>query len=197
MIKGWAGTPLLKTYDDERTAGARFNVEQAFSRLVNRVYHGKGFTAQKEIPDICCELGYKYNKGALIAQPGDDNDESEDPFSPTVQAGSRLPHVKIEAVAGTSTLDLIKQHFVLLTVDPESPWLEAAQTQGIPIDAYAITNSGSDVKDVTGRADQVLKLKAGEALLVRPDAHIAWKADARDGGHSESLKGVLASILSK
>lgn len=197
MIKGWAGTPLLKTYDDERTAGARFNVEQAFSRLVNRVYHGKGFTAQKEIPDIRCELGYKYVKGALIPQPGDDKDETEDPFSPTVQAGARLPHVKVEAATGTSTLDLIKQHFVLLTVDSESPWLKAAQSQRIPIDGYAVTNSSSGVKDITGRAGKVLKLKAGEALLVRPDAHIAWRADARDGDHSETLRSVLASILGK
>lgn len=188
---------MLKTYDDERTAGARFNVEQAFSRLVNRVYHGKGFTAQKEIPDIRCELGYKYNKGALIPQPDDDNDETEDPFSPTVQAGARLPHVKIEAVTGTSTLDLIKQHFVLLTVDSQSPWLTAAQSQRIPIDVYSITDSGSNVKDVTGRAGQILKLKAGEALLVRPDAHIAWRADARDRDHSEALKGALASLLGK
>lgn len=195
MIRGWAGAPLLKTYDDERTAGARFNVEQAFSRLVNRVYHGKGFTAQKEIPDIRCELGYKYNKGVLIPQAGDDKDETEDPFSPTVQAGARLPHMKIEAAAGTSTLDLIKQHFVILTVDSGSPWLKAAQSQRIPIDGYAINSSGSDVKDVTGRADQVLNLKAGEALLVRPDAYIAWRADAGDGGHSETLKGVLESIL--
>lgn len=197
VIRGWAGAPLLKTYDDERTAGARFNVEQAFSRLVNRVYHGKGFAAQKELPDIRCELGYKYNKGALVPQIGDDKDATEDAFSPTVQAGARLPHVKVEAAAGTSTLDLIKQHFVILTVDPESPWLRAAQSQRIPIDGYAITSSGSDVKDFTGRADQVLKLKAREALLVRPDAYIAWRAHARDGGHSETLKGVLESILGK
>lgn len=188
---------MLRTYDDERTAGARFTVEQAFSRLVNRVYHGKGFASQEEVPDIRCELGYKYGKGALVPRPGDDTDETEDPFSPTVQAGARLPHVKIEAVAGTSTLDLIKQYFVLLTIESESPWLKAAQFQRIPIDAYAITNSGSDVKDVTGRAGQVLKLKAGEALLVRPDGHIAWRADARDGDHSETLKGVLVSILGK
>lgn len=197
VIRGWAGPPLLKTYDDERTAGARFTVEQAFSRLVNRVYHGKGFAFQEEVPDIRCELGYKYGKGALVPRPGDDKDETEDPFSPTVEAGARLPHVKIEAVAGTSTLDLIKQYFVLLTIESESPWLKAAQSQRIPIDAYAITNSGSDVKDVTGRAGQVLKLEAGEALLVRPDGHIAWRADARDGDHSETLKGVLVSILGK
>lgn len=164
---------------------------------MNRVYHGKGFTAKEEIPDIRCELGYKCSKGALISRPGDDKDETEDPFSPTVQAGSRLPHVKIEAVAGTSTLDLIKQHFVLLTIESESPWLREAQSQGIPIDAYAITDSGSAVKDVTGRAGEVLKLKVGEALLVRPDGYIAWRADAIHGDHSETLKGVLASILGK
>lgn len=164
---------------------------------MNRVYHGKGFTAKEEIPDIRCELGYKYGKGALIPRPGDDKDETEDPFSPTVQAGARLPHVKIEAVAGTSTLDLIKQNFVLLAIESDSPWLKAAQSQHIPIDAYAITNSGCAVKDVTGRAGQVLKLKAGEALLVRPDGYIAWRADSRDGDHSETLKGVLAEILGK
>lgn len=86
---------------------------------------------------------------------------------------------------------------MLLTIESESPWLKAAQSQRIPIDAYAITNSGSDVKDVTGRVGQVLKLKAVEALLVRPDGHIDWRADARDGDHSETLKGVLVLILGK
>lgn len=161
------------------------------------MYHGKELTAQKEISIIRCELGYKYAKGALLSQPGDDEDETEDPFSPTVQAGARLPHLQVEAVSGTSTLDLIKQRFVILTVDNESPWLKAAPLQRIPIDAYAITSSGADVKDVTGRAGQVLRLRDGEALLVRPDAHIAWRAEARDRDHSETLRGALAAILAK
>lgn len=195
VIKQWAGTSLLNTYDHERVVGARFNVEQAFSSLVNQVYHGKGFIAQEEIPDIRCELGYKYSKGALLPQPGDDKDETEDPFSPTVQAGARLPHLEIEAVSGTSSLDLIKQRFVILTVDTGSPWLKAARLQRIPVDAYAIASSGSDVKDVTGKAGEVLRLKDGEALLVRPDAHIAWRAEARDSDHSGTLRGALAAIL--
>ncbi|KAL9090915.1 MAG: hypothetical protein Q9165_005123 [Trypethelium subeluteriae] len=196
VLKGWTDPSLLRTYDLERPKADEFLVQQAFSRLIKRVYHGKGYDFKEEIPDIQCELGYRYTAGAI--QPDQDGPELEDPFNPLVSPGSRIPHVKLVEVgsdASISTLDLVKQRLLLLVVDSGSPWIDAAKNQGIPIDTFALNDTSTPYRDPLGKARQILKLEDGEALLVRPDGYIAWRTGSLAVGHEERLKSALSAIL--
>ena len=201
MLKGWSSPALTKTYDTERVPGAEFTMQQAFTRLVNRVFHGKGYDCKPELPDLVCELGYRYTKGALYVSDGDagaaSHHETEDPHDPLVQAGSKLPHLWSQSGNSkeVSTLDLLKQNMVLITAEDDSPWLDAAKGQKLPIDAHALTSSSKTFRADDANVRAVLKLEAGEALLVRPDAQIAWRAERKESGHQDELRSVLEKIF--
>lgn len=196
MLKGYASPGLLTTYNQERQPGANFFVQQAFARLVSRVLHGKRYEHEPELPDIMCELGYRYTEGAFC--PTDDANFSksvEDPYKPYVLPGGRLSHVALTSAQGQlSSLDLIKQNFLLFTTETDSPWLEAAKNQIMPIDAFAI-NASSTYRDRNGAATEIWRLAGGEALLVRPDGIIAWRSGEIESRHEERLKQALDVIL--
>ncbi|KAG9659481.1 hypothetical protein KCU64_g3827, partial [Aureobasidium melanogenum] len=199
VLKDKASSRLLSTYDHERQPGAEFSMQQAFARLVTRVMHGKappGIRSEPELPDIICELGYRYTSGAFCKGESTDFDKNyEDPYEPYVLPGGRLPHVAlICAGKGLSSLDLIKQNFVLFTVQEDSPWLEASRKQKIPVDCHVVSSTGT-YKDYRGAAQARWKLDKGEALLVRPDGIIAWRSGGQPSEHADALKKALDSIL--
>jgi hypothetical protein len=174
-------------------------MQQAFARLVTRVMHGKappGIRSEPELPDIICELGYRYTSGAFCKDESTDFDKNyEDPYEPYVLPGGRLPHVAlISAGKGLSSLDLIKQNFVIFTVQEDSPWLEASSKQKIPPDCHVIGSTGT-YQDHRGAAQVMWKLEEGEALLVRPDGIIAWRSGGQPSEHANALKKALDSIL--
>ncbi|THZ44049.1 hypothetical protein D6C90_04886 [Aureobasidium pullulans] len=198
VLSNKASPNLLKTYNQERQPAGDFSMHQAFSRLVNRVFHGKGLECEKELPDLVCELGYRYTSGAMV--PSDENDMErsyENPHDPYVMPGGRLPHVWLIDVDGEklSSLDLVKRNFVLFTTDSGSPWLQASEKQGISIDAYPIISSSQPYLDFDSSAKKVWKLKDGEALLVRPDGIIAWRAPKMTSGHDEELAQALRIVF--
>jgi 2-polyprenyl-6-methoxyphenol hydroxylase-like FAD-dependent oxidoreductase len=63
VLKGKAGKSLLDTYTFERQPVAGFLMRQAYSRLQKRVLHTT--PDEPELPDIVCELGYRYPSGAI------------------------------------------------------------------------------------------------------------------------------------
>lgn len=174
-------------------------MQQAFARLVTRVMHGKaplGIRSEPELPDIICELGYRYTSGAFCKDESTDFDKNyEDPYEPYVLPGGRLPHVAlISAVKNLSSLDLIKRNFVLFTVQEDSPWVEASRKQEIALDCHVIGSTGT-YEDHRGAAQATWKLDKGEALLVRPDGIIAWRSRGQPIEHADILKKALDSIL--
>ncbi|THX83534.1 hypothetical protein D6D05_03504 [Aureobasidium pullulans] len=198
VLSNKASPNLLKTYNQERQPAGDFSMHQAFSRLVNRVFHGKGLECEKELPDLVCELGYRYTSGTIV--PSDENDmerSHEDPHDPYVLPGGRLPHVWLIDVDGEklSSLDLVKRNFVLFTTDVGSPWLQASEKQSIAIDAYPINSLSQPYLDVEDSTKKVWKMEDGEALLVRPDGIIAWKAPRMTSGHDEQLAEALRIVL--
>ena len=174
-------------------------MQQAYSRLLNRLLQNQELGPKEELPDIVCELGYRYTEGALCRSSEDENMAKtyEDPYEPHVLPGGRLPHIWLTTGTGgrISSLDLIKRNFVLFTTDSDSPWLRVAQEQNIPLDFYVINSSSLPFHDHQGSARQTWKLKTGEALLVRPDGIIAWRSGRGTGSHAEKLSEALQTIL--
>ncbi|KAM3065588.1 hypothetical protein ACMFMG_011298 [Clarireedia jacksonii] len=200
VLRGKAGQGLLDSYGQERVPANEFYMRQAYSRFQKRVHQ----TAPDvpELPDIVCELGVRYISGAFVDGVDQTPESSayEDPYVPLVIAGSRMPHVYLEDAQNPtrklSTLDLIKSNFLIVAADTGSQWVEAARS--VPwLDAFVLNELSVPFVDKHGNVREVFKLAKGQALLVRPDGFIAWRAPAADTGHQELLQRVLEAILHK
>ncbi|CAJ0553068.1 Ff.00g115800.m01.CDS01 [Fusarium sp. VM40] len=199
VLKGRAGKSLLDTYTLERQPVAGFLMRQAYSRLQKRVLHTT--PDEPELPDIVCELGYRYPSGAIHSSTQEAKETSlhEDPHAPLAIAGSRFPHVALtklgETEAMVSTIDLIKTNFVMFTADGASSWVAAAKNMAMNIDTYSLHETSSPLRDEQWKLKSVTKLSSGEAMLVRPDGFIAWRAAKMEEGHEKALGDALKQVL--
>ncbi|KAH6694303.1 FAD binding domain-containing protein [Leptodontidium sp. MPI-SDFR-AT-0119] len=198
VLTGRAAPSLLQSYEQERRPNDAAVVDQATRRFRNRI--------QNQIPQLpeetydVVEIGGRYNKGALVPGKGDSSDKDfEDPHSPSGTAGSRFPHVSLLSKDDQtiSTLDLIKHNFVLVAAEEDSPWIAAAKGLEFQIDTYVLHETSQPYQDVKGLLRSRGKLAPGEALLVRPDNYIAWRATVQGSNHKEALQQALGQLLGK
>ncbi len=192
-IQGWAGSALLRSYEIERRPVAVRNVTEASSNLgrmlstrqrlpppeifqagaagdAARADYGRWFTEtmRHEWFTLGFHLGYRYDGSPIIVP-----DSTPAPPLPTssyvqtARAGARAPHAWLPD--GRSTLDLYGRGFVLLRLGRDAPGGEriagAAAEAGVPLEVIAL--------DVA----QVSELYQRRLVLVRPDGHVAWRAD--------------------
>lgn len=169
-------------------------MRQAYSRLQKRVF--RTAPDEPELPDIVCEIGYRYPSVAAANIQNTNTDKYEDPHAPLVLPGSRLPHVLLTRDnSQVSTLDLIQTNFVLFAAGQSSPWIEAAKGITPAIDSYSINTNNGTLKDSDGAFSRICTLSEGEAILVRPDGFIAWRGEWRKNGHRDKLQKALELIL--
>jgi hypothetical protein len=140
-------------------------------------------------------LGQRYASDAVIGAPGDQ--PMEDPCLDGTP-GSRLPHLWMTRGDGTrvSTLDLAASRWTLLTGAGGDAWRAAArratELTGVPIGVHRI---GADVRDHDGAWPRTTGLAPGGALLVRPDAYVAWRAESAPGDPAEALDDAMRRLL--
>ncbi len=213
----WAAPSLLDTYELERRPIAGINCEQSMTNAFKMLHllealglttnpTTEGLHAMLADPAkadgiaaavdeqathfdmIGLQLGYCYTEGALArvgATPGPDDDPRR--FDPDAAVGTRLPHGWLGD--GRSTLDLIAGDVMtVLSVDDHDSWAAATEQSPVPIIHLRI---GVDI-EVDPIWLKVCGLDTGGALLVRPDQHIAWRADSAD---TVALDKVLAQVL--
>ena len=97
---------------------------------------------------------------------------SEARYQPSAQPGARAPHSWIQAEGRPlSTIDLFGRGFVLLTDPTGTAWIDAVEavTHSSPVPV-----TGVAVYEVSAAA--AYELAQGEAVLVRPDGHVAWRS---------------------
>jgi 2-polyprenyl-6-methoxyphenol hydroxylase-like FAD-dependent oxidoreductase len=104
-------------------------------------------------------------------------------YVPAAVAGARAPHVWLDGPAGRRTIeDWTAEGFVLLTCDPPDGWagpVAGLAGAGPPLTLVAVAAAATDaagpfaVTDTTGAFGAVYAPAPGEAILVRPDGHIA------------------------
>ncbi|KAH7072042.1 FAD binding domain-containing protein [Paraphoma chrysanthemicola] len=189
VLKGLASPALLATYNKERQPVNAFAVDQATKRFYNRVDNVQ--PPVPEQPNLTVELGYRYGEG----------EPWENPLEPSGTAGTRFPHVWLQQANPTSadtrvsTLDLIKQKLLLVATEPNSPWIAAAtKIVSAALEVYELHADSAPLRDASNDLGAKCKLQPGEALLVRPDGFIAWRAPAGEG-HFEALETELARLL--
>lgn len=198
VLKGQAGPRLLETYTVERQPVGAFTVDQAYVRYATRVVPERGTdNVEPYVDDLIIEIGYQYRSTA-IAGGSSDGPLFTHPDELRARPGSRAPHVWLARNGETiSTLDLFGRSFVVLAGPDGGAWRaaarEAADALNVPIDFAQVGADG--LVDVDGKFLDAYGLARAGAVLVRPDAFVAWRANAPADGRA--LAGVLASILDR
>jgi 2-polyprenyl-6-methoxyphenol hydroxylase-like FAD-dependent oxidoreductase len=192
--KGWAGEALLQSYDAERRPVGLRNVAEA-SRNLKRMLstrerlpgpeifapgpaneaarkdYGDWFAATMRLEWFAngVMLGYRYDNSPIVWPDGTPSPpDVSHPYTQTARPGARGPHVVL--ADGRSTLDLFGRGFVLLRLGSDAPSAarieQAAAGRGVPLISIALSEPA------------VLAAYERRLVLVRPDGHVAWRADA-------------------
>jgi hypothetical protein len=113
-------------------------------------------------------LGYRYDGSPIVWPDGTPAPpDVSHPYTQSARPGSRAPHVWL--ADGRSTLDLFGRGYTLLRLGPDAPAAgrieRAAAERGVPLTTIAIPEP------------DVLEAYERRLVLVRPDGHVAWRAD--------------------
>ncbi|WP_050934451.1 FAD-dependent monooxygenase [Arthrobacter globiformis] len=199
-FEGWAGPRLLESYGLERRPVADRTIRDAAANGKALAYHfadpaltaagvaGEAARAgahdalavkQSEFDSLGLVLGYSYAESPLVVPDGAPV-PAEDPirYVPSASPGALVPHAWLEG--GTSLYDVLGPGFSLL-VDSEALAGNAAETayaevlaagagHGIPVTVAAVGPSDNGTP--------MAELWAADAVLVRPDQHVAWRGSS-------------------
>ena len=196
VVRGRAGPALLDSYDAERRPIGLFTMGQALARWQARVGVGGGADGQPLVEYPTLTFGYRYRSAAVLGAAEDDAPALL-PQALAGQPGTRAPHVAV-TLAGreVSSIDLYGRGFVLLAGFDGASWIAAAERVagrlGVPIDAYRF---GVELDSAEAAARH--RLGPDEALLVRPDGFVAWRAEVADGDPERALEEALARALAR
>jgi 2-polyprenyl-6-methoxyphenol hydroxylase-like FAD-dependent oxidoreductase len=191
IVRGWGGPDLLASYDAERRPIGHRNVGMAAEFYLAHEQFEDGLGAIEDDGEqgralrqrlgrkleqdvgamfrtIGLQLGYRYEDSPICVPDGTpappDNPET---FVPSARPGARAPHLPMGD--GRSTLDRYGRGFVLArfgTAAPDGAALAAAaQKRGVPL------------RTVTVESPEAAELYERKLVLVRPDGHVAWRAD--------------------
>ncbi len=151
------------------------------------------------------ELGQRYRSGAVVADGSPEPPYTRDPelyYHATTWPGTRLPHCWLgDQGHRLSTHDITgKGRFVLITGIAGEAWVEAARQTaaalGIELDAHVI-GPGRRYTDLYDDWARLREVEEEGCVLVRPDAHVAWRANRLTPTPQADLTAVLTAILAK
>ncbi len=151
------------------------------------------------------ELGQRYASGAVVPDGTAEPAYVRDPelfYHPTTWPGARLPHAWLgDAGHRLSTHDLAgKGRFVLLTGLTGRGWVPAAEqvatALGVDLAAFVIGPTG-DYTDLYDDWSRLCEVAEDGCVLVRPDAHVAWRSARLVDDPAVELGRVLGRVLGR
>jgi 2,4-dichlorophenol 6-monooxygenase len=152
------------------------------------------------------EMNQRYRSDAAVTdgqmEPAFELD-AELHYQPTTWPGARIPHCWIYDQAGRkhSTLDLTgKGRFTLLTGISGEAWADAASraARGLGIDIETILiGPRRTYIDHEGEWARAREVGDSGCVLVRPDHHVAWRAEEMVADPAAELVRVLSAILDR
>jgi 2-polyprenyl-6-methoxyphenol hydroxylase-like FAD-dependent oxidoreductase len=190
MVDGWGEAGLVESYEPERRPVALRNVAlstatfQALRRIPGAAEacvlgpEAWGDVLAATSPSEQVKMDYGYDASPICVadvQPG----------PPAARPGARAPHAWL--ADGRSILDLFGDGFVLMCFagarEGAAPLVRAAERRGVPLRAVAIDDPA------------VAALYGAALVLVRPDAHVAWRGDDALGPDTiiDHVRGALSS----
>ncbi|MSQ68723.1 MAG: 2,4-dichlorophenol 6-monooxygenase [Gammaproteobacteria bacterium] len=152
------------------------------------------------------EMNQRYRSTAVLPDGSPEPVFARDPelhYQWTTWPGARLPHVWLHAADGrkVSTLDLAgKGCFTLFTGIGGAAWATAAALIAaefaLPLVVHLI-GPRHEWQDFTGDWARVREIDDDGAILVRPDHHVAWRAQARSDDALAQLRAVFTQLLAR
>ncbi len=125
-------------------------------------------------------------------------------YQPTTWPGARIPHVWLfdhDTGARHSTLDLCgKGRFTIFTGIGGEAWEAAAVKVGpeFGLDIVVrLVGPRRKIEDLTGDWARAREIADSGCILVRPDHHVAWRAEAMTANPAADLRRVLTKILAR
>lgn len=125
-------------------------------------------------------------------------------YQPTTWPGARIPHVWLfDHATGDkhSTLDLCgKGVFTLFTGIGGEAWQDAAATVGAELElqiTVRLIGPRRALEDLTGDWARAREITDSGCILVRPDHHVAWRAETVAEDPAAELRRVLTKILAR
>nr|GLK33333.1 putative monooxygenase [Rhodococcus wratislaviensis] len=196
VIRGWALESLLDTYETERRPVAVQNADGSVLNAIKMADAGlgpntHGVARRLESSDAAVAAAERKRLASVIPLQNlhfDDLDREigyvygyskpsmprVDPLSVAV-VGGRLPHVWVTRAGNQlSTLDLLIPGFTLIAGVDGPPWAKAVRGLSAEVPVQALV-AGVDFEFGSSNA---LGLADSGAVLVRPDGHIAWRAES-------------------
>lgn len=152
------------------------------------------------------EMNQRYRSDAIVTDGQPEPAYAKDAelhYQPTTWPGARLPHVWVFAADGSkvSTLDITgKGRFTILTGIGGQGWIDAARIVGdeLGIDIACRTiGPRQQWQDYTGDWSRASEVRDSGVVLVRPDHHVAWRAEAKVADPAAELRRVLKSVLAR
>jgi len=213
VFHGWAGPALLDSYDAERRPFGREITAQALanSSAMGRVAAADGSLevapTVRARPEFLNEIGMIFGahyQSAAVVPDGTALPAVANPITdhvPVARPGSRAPHVWLHR-NGTrlSTIDLFGRGFTLLTSPAGKAWRDdgraVAAALRVPLEALTI-GAGGDLHDGDDAWATAYGVDADGAVLVRPDAHVGWRARSGGGNAGVEIERALRSILGR
>lgn len=152
------------------------------------------------------EMNQRYKSAGVVTdgqmEPSFELD-AELHYQPTTWPGARIPHAWLFDNAGAkySTLDVTgKGRFTILTGISGEAWARAAEqvAQSLGIDLVAhVIGPRRALADLEGSWARAREVTDGGCVLVRPDHHIAWRAEEMVADTVAELTRVLSSVLDR
>src|SRR5215510_13645691 len=208
-LAGWGGASLLGSYEIERQPVGRRNIghadvshqgdrereplpeifqntaegERARRKLGNAIVTSM---TRKFITDGLA-LGYRYDPSPICCnEAGAAPHASIEDYHPNAITGSRAPHAWL--AERRSIIDLFGRGFTLMRFGEAAPEVSAIERafsdRGVPLSVETIVNPA------------IALLYERRLVLVRPDGHVAWRADAPPADPSalvDRVRGASAS----
>ncbi|GAB5509172.1 MAG: FAD-dependent monooxygenase [Hyphomicrobiales bacterium] len=150
------------------------------------------------------EMNQRYKSTAIVTdgqmEPAFELD-AELHYQPTTWPGARIPHAWVFDQEGGkhSTLDLVgRGQFTILTGINGEPWVQAAETVGkaLGLDIRTqVIGPRRDIIDHHGDWARAREVNEAGCVLVRPDQHVAWRAEDMADDPAAELTRVFGALL--
>ncbi len=221
VVQGLAQERLLDSYADERLPVIRFNVEQSVRNALRMETAGLGgimrthedfreediarmreaIPHQREHFEYHGQtFGYAYRSERILDEGGDPAPREITTYTPSAAPGGRAPHCWLRRPGGSSlsTIDLFKDlRFTLLAGRQGHAWLRAFRTAaaqaGLDAAAYTV-GPDADLIDHQGAFHDLYEISPQGAVLVRPDGHVAWRAQGAATHPLDVMHATLSAI---
>jgi len=178
VLNGFAYPELLDSYEQERRPVGLANT------LASMTGGGKSVT-----DSLWADLGPVY-------QADQDGAVDRSVYRQSAEPGSRAPHTWLGVGDGLmSTVDLFDGRLTLLTGKDADDWRSAAAEVVDPLLPFRVLSCGVEFTDPDGDFHERYGIAGSGAVLVRPDGHVAWRAESAPAGVGAALRRAVRSSL--